>query len=99
MRARWLDGLASALALGPVAFLLARLAARRFTPEGDPTVMLSVERSVVAGCYLAALFATALLATGTVALVSRRGVDGGRVVSWCFALGALATVAGAAVLR
>lgn len=94
-----LDGVASALALGPGVFLVARLAARRFAPEGDPTVMVSIERAQVVGVFTATLFGTALLATGTVALASRKGGDGARMVRACFALGAAATLAGAAVLR
>lgn len=99
MKARRLDGLAAALSLAPVVFLLARLAARRFAPEGDPTVMVSIERAQVVGVYTATLFATALVATGTLALAARRGVDSARMVGVCFALGAAATAAGAAVLR
>ena len=99
MRPRVFDGIAAALSLAPAVFLLGRVAARRFAPEGDPTVMLSIERAQVEGVFTATLFGTALLATGTLALASRKGIDGGRMVGVCFALGVAATVASAAVLR
>lgn len=97
MKASRLDGPVAALALSPLVLLLVRAGAAWRVPPADPRAMLDVERAALPGHVLVALFATALLATGMVAVFARRGVDAGRWLRVCFAVGALAAAAGVAV--
>lgn len=92
------DGVTAALALSPVVFVAVRAAALARLPEPDPRVMLDLERSELPGQMVVALFGTALLATATTALASRRSVSTERLLAACFAAGVLASL-GAAVLR
>lgn len=97
MRSSRLDGLIAALALSPAVLLLVRAAGAWRLPPADPRAMLDLERAALPGHVLVAAFATALLATGMVAVFARRGVDAGRWLRVCFAVGALAAAAGVAV--
>lgn len=97
MKASRLDGLIAALALSPAVLLLVRAVGTWRTPPVDPRVMLDLERAALPGHVLVSLFGTALLATGLVAVFARRGVNAGRWMRVCFAVGALAAMAGVAV--
>lgn len=97
MKASRLDGLIAALALSPLVLLLVRAGAAWRLPPADPRAMLDLERAALPGHALVSLFATLLLATGMVAVFARRGVDTERWLRACFAVGALAAVAGVAV--
>jgi hypothetical protein len=91
------DGLIAALALSPAVLLLVRAVAARRLPPADPRAILDLERAALPGHVLVSLFGTALLATGLVSLFARRGVNAGRWLRGCFAVGALAAVVGVAV--
>jgi hypothetical protein len=92
-----IDGLIAALALSPAVLLLVRAVGARLLPPADPRVILDLERAALPGHVLVSLFATTLLASGLVAVFARRGVNAGRWLRVCFAVGALAAVAGVAV--
>ncbi len=97
MRASRFDGLIAALALSPAVLLLVRAAGAWRMPPADPRAILDLERAALSGHVLVSLFGTTLLATGLVAVFARRGVNTGRWLRACFAVGALAAVAGVAV--
>lgn len=97
MKGARVDGLLAALALSPLVLLLVRAGAAWRLPPADPRAILDLERAALPGHVLVSLFGTALLATGMVAVFARRGVDPGRWLRVCFAVGALAAAAGVAV--
>lgn len=97
MRGSRLDGLIAALALSPAVLLLVRAVAAWRLPPADPRAILDLERAALPGHVLVSLFGTALLATGLLAVFARRGVNAERWLRACFAVGALAAVAGVTV--
>lgn len=88
--------LGAASALAPLFLLLARLVSQRLSPEGDPAVMLSVERSPMVSCVTAAVFCAVMCAPALYALGKRERARG-RLLDACFALGVASALLGAAI--
>jgi hypothetical protein len=91
-RRTWPLGLAAAAAAAPCVYAIARVIESRISPEADPAAVLWAEHSALQTRLMVAGYATAVLAGGTVALVSWRPRIAPRLVAALGAVSVLATL-------